>query len=185
VTPCPQCCPLCDEIEDMDHILTKCKTTARTTAWKLANELWARKHNEPLPTKTRDIIGCGLVAFKTNDKPNKGKNRLYRILVAETAFLIWKMRNERRIRDEDAPENEQLVTQKTCNRWKQAINKRLTIDRALTNKDKFGKRAINEKLVKATWRSCLDNEEGLPTEWHKLKGVLVGIFVGRPEGCAQ
>ena len=174
-------CPLCDEKEDMEHILTKCKAKARTTAWKLANELWKQRHTSPLPNRIGDILGCGLATFKTKDKMDKGKNRLYRILISETAFLIWKMRNKRRIRDEDTPGREHSESE-TYNRWKHAINKRLTIDRALTNKERFRKKAINEKLVKATWRNCLQNEEDLPANWSSLKGVLVGIRVRRPVG---
>lgn len=81
-------CPLCDEHEDTEHILTKCKSVARTTAWKLTNELWGRRYNTPLPTNAGDIIGCGLACFKRDDKPDDGKNRLYRIIVSETAYLI-------------------------------------------------------------------------------------------------
>ena len=127
----------------------------------------------PLPARLGDILGCGLANFKSNDKPDRGKNRLYRILMSETAYLIWKMRNERRIRDSDNTAADS--TNETVNRWTHAINKRLTIDRALTDSTKFRKKAIDEKLVKATWKNCLNNEESLPDDWHKLKGVLVGI----------
>ena len=94
-------CPLCDELEDMEHILSTCRSTARSTAWRLANELWSKRNNSPLPSNLGDILGCGLANFQTIGKPDTGKNRLYRIIVSETAFLIWKLRNERRIRDDD------------------------------------------------------------------------------------
>jgi hypothetical protein len=166
-------CPICNEPEDMDHILTKCKSNARSIAWKLANNLWQSKHNSPLPSELGGILGCGLASFTKNDKPNKGKNRLYRILTSETAYLIWKMRNERRTRDNDStadlPENE------IRNRWTNAINKRLTIDRCQTDNIRFGKRAMKPSLVKSTWSGCLDKEDYLPTDWYKRKGVLVGI----------
>ena len=149
--------------------------------WDLANGLWRRRSNTPLPHRLGDILGCGLAEFKTNDKIDKGKNRLYRILVSETAYLIWKMRNERRIRDGDTPGHEQQERE-IRNRWTHALNKRLTIDRALTNDIKFGKRALSEKTVIKTWHGCLDNENELPPDWHKLKGVLVGIFSSRPPG---
>ena len=108
-----------------------------------------------------------------------GKNRLYRIIVSETAYLIWKMRNERRIKDEDSP-NDTNADAETRNRWTHAMNKRLTIDRALTDTTKFGKRALNSKTVKNTWKNCLKDEEELPAEWYRLKGVLVGISSTRP-----
>ena len=47
-----------------------------------------------------------MAEFRRNSKPDQGDNRLYRILVSETAHLIWKMGHERRIRDEDSPGRE-------------------------------------------------------------------------------
>ena len=101
--------------------------------------------------------------------------------MSETAFLIWKMRNERRIWNEDTVDNEDTQSE-IFNRWSHAINKRLTIDRALTNDKRFGRRALQGKLVKATWKRCLKNEEELPDNWVHLKGVLVSISATRPRG---
>ena len=98
-------CPICNEMEDMEHILTTCKAKPRELAWKLANDLWSNKHDGALPTRLGDTMGCGLAKFTKNGKPDKGKNRLYRIIVSETAYLIWKLRNERRIRDGDDTNN--------------------------------------------------------------------------------
>jgi len=174
-------CPICDVQEDMEHILTTCKANARETAWKLANETWRKRHPSEIPVRLGDILGCGMATFKTNGKPDKGKNRLYRILVSETAYLIWRMRNERRIQDGDEPNKDHQVNE-IANRWSHAINKRLTIDRTLTNTERFGKKAMSEKTVKNTWRNCLNNEDYLPTNWTKLRGVLVGIAVTSPTG---
>ena len=174
-------CPICNKREDLEHIIMKCKAKARSTTWHLAKKIWSRCHDSPLPDKLGDILGCGLTTFRMNNKINKGKNRLYRILISETAYLIWKMRNERRIRDGDSPGKEHS-TKETFNRWKHTINKQLTTDRALTNKQRFGKRAINENLVKVTWRNCIANEDGLPSDWSRLKGALVGILIKCPTG---
>lgn len=106
----------------MDHILTECEAPPRKLIWKLANNLWMKKSDSPLPTRLGDILGCGLANFKRNGKPDKGKNRLYRILVSESAYLIWKMRNERRIRDNNEPPDTPQTL--TINRWTHAINKR-------------------------------------------------------------
>ena len=82
-----------------------------------------------LPSRLGDILGCGLVNLKKEGKPDKGKNRSRRILMSETGYLIWKMRNERRIRDGDDQTGD-TINEATC-RWNYALNKRLTIDRAL------------------------------------------------------
>jgi ribonuclease HI len=171
-------CPLCDKIEDMEHILVKWSSANRSDAWQAANSIWTKRHPTPLLNRLGDILGCGLANFQRNGKPDKGKNRLYRILVSETAYLIWKMRNERRIRDNDgAP----ATTPTTIKRWSNTINKRLTIDRFLTDSKRFGKRALNEKLVKATWTYCLKDEDTLPSNWPYIKGVLVGIALRCPQ----
>ena len=155
-------CPICDVQEDMDHILTKCNARPRKLAWELARGLWRRRDNRALPHKLGDILGCGLADFALNDKPNKGKNRLYRIIMSETAYLLWKMRNERRIRDGDTAE--QPSDKEITNRWMNAINKRLTVDRSLTDAKRFGKKAVDENLVKSTWFNCLKGEESLPPD---------------------
>lgn len=157
----------------MDHIITKCVSNARTASWKMANNLWRNKRSSNIPTELGDILGCALTNYETNGKPNKGINRLYRIIVSETAYLIWKIRNERRIRDGDTTTD--IPNEMVERRWTNAINKRLTIDRFLTNENRFGKHAIEPKLVKATWTNCLKNEDSLPADWPNKTGVLVGI----------
>ena len=79
------------------------------------------------------------------------------------------MRNKRRICNEDAPPKN-LPTQ-TINRWMHMINKRLTIDHALTDNIRLHKKALDKKLVKVTWSNCLKNENGLPSDWTRLTGV--------------
>ena len=170
-------CPLCNDQEDMEHTITKCKSKARSVAWRLANDLWTRTGNTELPTNIGDILGCGLAAFTINDNPNDGKSRLYRIIVSETAYLIWKIRNERRIRDDDGGERSNIEGE-TTTRWRKALNKRLTNDRFLTDSIRFRKRALKAELVKRTWTGCLENEEALPQEWHKTRGGFSGYVAG-------
>ena len=67
-------CPICNVQETMDHILTESDATPRKTAWKLINNLWAKKHNSPLLTRLRDIFGCGLTKLKKKTaNPTKAK----------------------------------------------------------------------------------------------------------------
>jgi hypothetical protein len=61
------------------------------------NELWLKRHDEPFEPSLGNILGCGLPNFTKDNKPLTGKNRLYKILVSESAFLIWKLRCERTI----------------------------------------------------------------------------------------
>ena len=64
-----------------------------------------QKAQKTLLMRLGDVLGCGLAKFAKNGKPDKGKTWLYRILTLETAYLIWKMCNKRRIRDGDKTDN--------------------------------------------------------------------------------
>ena len=174
--------PICKTREDMDHILTECNAKARSTAWNLADNLWVKRYNSHLPTNLGDILGCGLANFTSDDRPDEGKNRLYRILMSETAYLIWKIGNERRIRDEDGEERA-TTPNETTTRWRNAINKRLITDRYLTDERRFGEKALDQNLVRKTWSGCLTNEDSLPDDWYRNKGVLVGILWTAPLGA--
>jgi ribonuclease HI len=174
-------CTVCNEREDLNHILLECRAGPRATAWKTANEVWKKRSQTELPTTLGDILGCGLATFETEGKQDKGKGRLYRILVSETAYLIWKLRNERTIRDENGPPQS---PNEVHNKWINTMNKRLTTDRLLTNTARFQSNAVDNKLVKATWTNCLKEEENLPANWPTARGVLVGILAARPPGHA-
>jgi hypothetical protein len=101
-------CPLCNTQEGMEHILIGCSAKTRSKVWSLANGLWATRGESPLP-KNLDILGCRLVELTRDGKPDDGKNKLYRIILSETAYLIRKTRNERRIRDEDGAEHDIVI----------------------------------------------------------------------------
>jgi len=171
-------CPTCNTEESIEHILLECDAPGRRQIWKLANKLWKMKSNQPLPTTYGGILGCGLATYTKNSKPNSGLNRLFKIIMSESAHLIWKIRCERRIAREDDPQKHHSVNE-IHNRWVQAINSRLTIDSLSTNVRKFGKKATKAKLVLQTWEGCLQNNEELPQNWCGRKRVLVGIALVR------
>ena len=120
--------------------------------------------------------------FKTEEgEPQQGKNRLYRIIMSESAFLIWKLRCERRISNEDDPEKLHSETE-IHNRWVAAINSRLNLDKLMTNHKKYGKKALKERAVVQTWTKTLYDEKNLLDNWLQQSGVLVGIRARRPPG---
>ncbi|KAJ7665100.1 hypothetical protein DFH06DRAFT_1041280 [Mycena polygramma] len=110
-------------------------------------------------------MACG--AIKRGDK---GTTRLFRIVVSESAHLVWKLRNERVIQQKDPASLQEIQ-----NRWRKAINNRLSLDCMLTNESKYAKKAIKKSLVKKTWCKVLKDEDRLPAEWTRETGVLVGI----------
>ena len=82
-------------------------------------------------------LGGGLLRFEpvevqeTNEgskkKKKKKDSRLLTILLTESAYLIWKLRNERRIRGKEHNASEIM------NRWYATIDRRITLDRAMGN----------------------------------------------------
>ncbi|KAF9458021.1 hypothetical protein BDZ94DRAFT_1271767, partial [Collybia nuda] len=120
------------------------------------------------------LLACNTADFKTRGKPQPGKNRLYAIIISETAHLIWKIRCEK-VFQNDNLQNTSHTKRELENKWFQCINTRLKLDKLQTNRSKFGKKAIKETLVLDTWEGILKDEENLPKDWIRQSSVLVGI----------
>ncbi|KAJ7049014.1 hypothetical protein C8F01DRAFT_1003308 [Mycena amicta] len=116
-------------------------------------------------------MACGLIKkTKLQSKKDTSLARFFRIIVSESAHLIWRLRNTRVIDMRDPPDDTEIH-----NRWKETINRRITIDRLLTNKAKYGSKSLRKSLVLRTWAGTLDSEDDLPRDWTRSTGVLVGI----------
>ena len=175
-------CPICGIPESMEHILTECDSPAQNLIWNLAKALWLKWHPVFPEIKFGTILGCSLAEFKdSKGKISRGDNRLFRILITESAHLIWKLRCERRIAKQDNPDLYHSETE-IHNRWLQAINARLALDQLLSNKAKYQKKALPTSLVLCTWSGILLQETNLPSNWIRESGVLVGIESRRPPG---
>ncbi|KAJ7019064.1 hypothetical protein C8F04DRAFT_976188 [Mycena alexandri] len=173
----PECedrgiCQFCNEPEDLEHIVLKCRRPGQKEIWALAKELWLKKHPSWPVLSLGSILGCGLTTFRNNNgQPLVGASRLYRILISESLFMIWKIRNNSVIKREGAA----VPAHEIHNKWLYAINLRLNFDRALTNHAKFGKQnSIKTPLVLQTWSSTLMEEDKLPENWIRAPRVLVG-----------
>jgi ribonuclease HI len=64
----PECkerdrCQHCDEIETMEHILLRCRKPGQAQVWKLAQELWHKKHPTWPVLSMGSILGCGLATI--------------------------------------------------------------------------------------------------------------------------
>ncbi|KAJ7679447.1 ribonuclease H-like protein [Mycena polygramma] len=155
-------CKKCIIPESMDHILTQCDENGQKTIWELADKLWQLKTGAAMsPPLIGEIMACGLT--KKGDRPGKtdaGTTRLWRILISESAHLIWRLRNERVINGKDAS----TIT-KIRNRWSHALNVRIGIDCLQINKAKYGAKALKKSLVLKTWAGSLQNEDRLPADW--------------------
>ncbi|KAJ7828729.1 hypothetical protein B0H13DRAFT_1656087 [Mycena leptocephala] len=165
-------CQFCNEPEDLEHILLKCKRPGQDLVWKLAKDLWLRKHPIWPELSLGSVLGCGLVTISDEKgRTLPGASRLYRILISESIFVIWKIRNDSVIGQGGEP----IPDNKIHNKWLHAINLRLKFDCVLTNHTKYGKQnSIKTSLVLQTWSSTLADEDKLPENWIREPKVLVG-----------
>ena len=175
-------CSLCDKYNTFDHIMSECESVERRTVWRMANQLWGRRHPEDLHISEGAILGRGLASFKKdNSDLDSAKSRLYKILITESAHLIWVLRCERRIANGDIPGN--YHTEKAVeNRWLRKMNERLQIDCLLTNRFLYERKALKTKKVYYTWAKCSMNTSNTHQEWCRNPGVLVGMESRRPPG---
>jgi hypothetical protein len=163
--------------ETMEHILTECLYPGQSEVWALAKSLWEMKGQEWPFLGIGLLIGITQISFPDPDnpeRPSRGLNRLFKILVSESAYLIWLLRCERVI----GHQNRRTASPNEIhNRWLAAINARLQVDRLMTSRYRYKERALPAQVVHNTWSGVLKDEELLPDEWEKERGpgVLVGI----------
>ncbi|KAJ6602571.1 hypothetical protein DFH09DRAFT_826513, partial [Mycena vulgaris] len=92
------------------------------------------------------------------------------IISTSTLRLIWNLRNQRVFETYTAASETEIR-----NRWLSLINNTLNRDKLLVNRARFGSLAIKRQLVFDTWSGTLLDEDSLPDDWTRSKGVLVGI----------
>jgi ribonuclease HI len=191
-THIPECeeraiCSGCDGVtEDLEHILLKCASPGQEIVWRAAESLWREKEGDWPNLSLGVILGCGLAEFRDDKgKIKEGTRRLYRIIMSESAYLIWRLRNERRISRNGTPASEEEI----INKWKYTINQRLQVDIVLANQPRKGKRpALAPQLVLTTWSGTLDSEQNLPANWLREPRVLVGsraFLQTHPRQCSR
>ncbi|KAJ3895381.1 hypothetical protein GG344DRAFT_38924 [Lentinula edodes] len=163
-------CRRCQTTETMEHILTECQCMGQEVIWNQAKTLWEMKGYQWKKPDLGDILTCALPKFKKN-RNIMGDSRLYRILISESARLIWMIRNDRVINER----TNEATNKEVQHKWVEMMNRRLTLDRDMTHQ-KFAKKALSTKLVLSTWKSVLLNEETIDEDWTKKNSeVLVGI----------
>ncbi|KAJ3753028.1 RNase H-domain-containing protein [Lentinula raphanica] len=144
-------CPHCRVPESLEHILVECEIPGQREnifADEATGSQWKN-------INFGVIMGSGLIDLKKEDeKKSTGLSRLFRIIVSESAYLIWKLRNERVIGNKDAPSRTQIL-----NKWDWTIQK---------IKDK----TFIQKKMKNTWQLVVRENNILPNKYRET-GVLV------------
>ncbi|KAF9049008.1 hypothetical protein BJ165DRAFT_1342952 [Panaeolus papilionaceus] len=168
-------CRACDTTETLEHILTECRCSGQEIAWKLAEGIIKKKSPTWKRPNLGQMLGQGYIneSKKKKSKEERGKRRLQTIISTETMHLIWKLRCEWKIGRNEDMEN-QITKQETINKWHSVINSRLKIDCLLTNRKKYGSKALKRGMVMDTWSGTLTNEGEMVEDWAR-PGVLVGI----------
>ncbi|KAJ7210371.1 hypothetical protein GGX14DRAFT_363630, partial [Mycena pura] len=164
-------CQECGVTEDMEHILLKCKANdVVDTTWGAAKNLWAAADSSWPVNSLGSLLGCGLATFYTGKKEvRQAKQRLFRIIVSETTFHLWKMRNARVIGKTP------LSAQESLNKWRFTINKRVEMDFVLARHPREGHHAsLNPRLVDETWSPILVDVNVMREGWFHKPRVLVG-----------
>ncbi|KAJ6595209.1 hypothetical protein DFH09DRAFT_1413272 [Mycena vulgaris] len=164
-------CTQCNVEETLEHVLLECASPTRAQIWELVRQLWLKKHGQLPPVSMGLILGCCMATFEKESKLKpSGVNRLFRILISESIFLIWKLRCERVIQDKLHSSSE------VQNRWIHLLNVRIEVDCFMgTEIAPRGKRTTLPTLVLSTWRHILLEEHKLPDNWLREPRVLVGI----------
>jgi hypothetical protein len=176
-------CDQCDVPEEsMTHILFDCRVSGQSVVWKLAERLWRAIGREWPHISLGLVLGLGLVEIKDETgRTLKGRTRLFRILISESAYLIWVLQCEWRIGREQDPTKLHSETEVTA-WWKRAMERRLRVDWALTNSLAYGKKALKMRLIEQTWHEVALDRQSIRSDLSRL-GVLVGSGrVRRPPG---
>ncbi|KAH9839013.1 uncharacterized protein C8Q71DRAFT_703827 [Rhodofomes roseus] len=168
-------CQTCGARESLGHILAECRVPGQDLVWSLTGALWKKKAGAWKKPSVEEVLAVGLGCYP---KPNNAKTkhalaRLWRIVISESAYLIWKLRCERVIEHSDEPGWTHSKTEIT-RRWYSSVNRRLQIDLIATRKS-FGRLAKSRLLVLSTWTGTISDELGLVEDWTKLPRFLVGI----------
>ncbi|EJD51680.1 hypothetical protein AURDEDRAFT_24428, partial [Auricularia subglabra TFB-10046 SS5] len=142
-------CPPCETLESMDHILFECTAPGQEIIWQEIRSIWDRTGIQWPGVNFGTVFGCGKMVVRDPDgHVLRGPSRLFRILVSEAAFLIWKFRNERRIKHSDNPELHAAESE-IRNRLRSTIERRFRTDINMTSK-RYKSKALKWKTVTQT-----------------------------------
>ncbi|KAH9852193.1 hypothetical protein C2E23DRAFT_921554 [Lenzites betulinus] len=162
-------CAKCGVLESMEHILLNCEATGRSEIWRLVESTWRRTGNEWPELTWGVIMGAPAVVIRDNDSARRQEaENLWKAMVTEAAYEIWKLRCERVIQRE----GREFSQSEVANRWYAMMDRRIALDRNMTAKY-LGKRSLKKEQVRAMWTPALS--KGTQINWVEQYGVLVGI----------
>ncbi|KAF9014756.1 ribonuclease H-like protein [Hymenopellis radicata] len=178
-------CQHCGREDTMSHILFECSIPGQAEIWHLARYVVEGKKVDWWEPTLGLILGAPLIRIKSSScKPLPGSSRLLRIVLSESAHLIWSLRCERVVVHQNSP-GKWWSPAHIENLWRQRINERIKIDCLMTSRSRFGRSTLSVRMVTNTWSGTLRDEGALPAQWVWQPEFLVGIRTpphGRPAG---
>ena len=145
-----RCASCNDSPETLEHILIDCDNAAIPTIWNLARQTWPMSFGPWPDIQLGLVLGCGSIALQDQNADNtirSGPSRLLRILISESAHLLWVLRCERTIQGLNH------LIDSMRSRWQNKINQRFNLDRHIANI--YNRKPITRKLVQNTWQAVL------------------------------
>ena len=153
-----------------------CENATIATIWKLAEQTWPTSFGQWPDIQLGLVLGCGSIALPDQDDETMirtGPSRLLRILISESAHLIWALHCEHTIQGL----NHSIDAIKS--RWLNKINQRINLDRHTATI--YNRKPITRNLVQNTWQAALlERLPSLEEDWiTNPSEVLVGITLTR------
>jgi len=162
--------------ESMQHILLECCAPGQSEIWKLTADLADRTDTGWNKPDFGAILTCSTPTHQNRSPQHPGSLRRRRILSSEAAFLIWRIRCERVIQNENDP-TKSAQAPEIKNRWKAAIERRIRLDIQFTNRRRFGSRALKLEDLRNTWEPILlPGSDPPPENWWSGTGFLVRMW---------
>ncbi|EJD51084.1 hypothetical protein AURDEDRAFT_57515 [Auricularia subglabra TFB-10046 SS5] len=148
-------CPACGVEESLEHILLDCPQSGQQDVWVLVDDFLA-KMGLQVDVTYGLILGCASVRVRDRFTDRILRlERIFKIVVSESAFLIWKIRCEARMEHGGDPEWH-LPKDAIAERWWKVIRRRKHQDIASVDKVRYGKKAKPKGEIYETWRDPLD-----------------------------
>ena len=113
-------CKMCGSLETLDHILLECDAEGRKETWDMAERLWKEttKRSKNKWMNPNAMLLAGIAGVKVLKKVgDKNATKKYKDIAAETAWLLWKIRNERTIG------GKAIKKEEVKKRWMKAMKK--------------------------------------------------------------
>ncbi|TRM66514.1 hypothetical protein BD626DRAFT_451541 [Schizophyllum amplum] len=175
---CKHCSADGQDIEEsIEHILTECTAPGRQAIWDEAKSLCEARNIPWSKPSMGAVLGNALMRFKDAEgKSRLGDNRFYRILISEGAYMVWLVRNERVVQNEN-DKTKYAAPAALKERLRAQLRRRHTIDKTMTDKRQFGVKAILQATVDDTWHHTdLERTAHPPNDVPQQARVLSGLL---------